>query len=127
MEEILKGKSVLVVEDEEMNWFLIKDILEIYDAECTWANVGQKAIEFVQEGKHFDAVLMDINLPHMNGFDVTRRLKEINPNLLIMAQTAFALDEEIKKCYDAGCSLHICKPYSVSELGNQLSKLLTMK
>jgi two-component system, cell cycle response regulator DivK len=126
MEEVLKGKKVLVVEDEEMNWLLIRDILDIYDAECTWAEIGQKAIDLVLQGNNYDAVLMDINMPTMNGFEVTRRLKEINPDLPIMAQTAFAMDEEIRKCYEAGCSLHICKPYSVSELGNQLSKLFNL-
>lgn len=123
MNDILKGKRILVVEDEEMNWHLIRDILEIYDAECTWADLGQKAIDLVTEGNEYDAVLMDINMPFMNGFEATRKLKEIKPLLPVMAQTAFALDEEIRKCYDAGCNLHICKPYSVSELSNQLSKL----
>jgi two-component system, cell cycle response regulator DivK len=126
MNDILKGKRILVVEDEEMNWYLIRDILEIYDAECIWAEFGQKAIDLVSEGEEFDAVLMDINMPRMNGFDATRKLKAIKPQLPVMAQTAFALDDEIKKCYDAGCNLHICKPYSVSDLSNQLSKLLSM-
>jgi two-component system, cell cycle response regulator DivK len=125
MNDILKGKRILVVEDEEMNWLLIRDILEIYDAECTWAEFGQKAIDLVSSGINFDAVLMDINMPNMNGFEATRRLKELNPNLPVMAQTAFALDDEIRKCYDAGCNLHICKPFSVSDLSNHLTKLLS--
>lgn len=126
MSDILKGKHILVVEDEELNWLLIKDILDIYEADCSWAEVGNKAINMIKEGSNFDAVLMDINMPNMNGYEVTRQIKELNPNLLIMAQTAYALDEEIKKCYEAGCDYHICKPYSVSELGDHLTKLLSL-
>jgi two-component system, cell cycle response regulator DivK len=126
MEEILKGKKILVVEDQEMNWFLLEDILEIFKMEATWADFGPKAIDIISRGDKFDAILMDINLPIMDGFEVTRRIKEINPNIPIMAQTAFALDDEIEKCYEAGCSLHICKPFSVTELRNQLIKLFSL-
>jgi CheY-like chemotaxis protein len=126
MNDVLKGKRILVVEDEEMNWFLIRDILDIFDIETTWADIGQKAIDLISENNNFDAVLMDINLPIMNGFEVTRRIKKINPKLPVMAQTAFAHNDDIKKCYEAGCCLHICKPFSVSELSNQLTKLFTM-
>lgn len=126
MNEILKGKRILVVEDEEMNWHLIRDILEIYDAECTWAEYGQKAIDLVTQGNIYDAVLMDINMPNMNGFEATRILKEIKPDLPIMVQTAFAMEEEIRKCYESGCNLHICKPYSVADLSNQLTRLFQL-
>ena len=116
MENILKGKQILVVEDEEINWFLIRDILNSYQAITTWAEVGQKAIDLVEGGAYFDAVLMDINLPSMDGLEVTRRILKLRPEMPVIAQTAFALKEEIELCYQAGCVGHVCKPFTIQEL-----------
>ena len=100
MENILKGKQILVVEDEEINWFLIRDILNSYQAITTWAEVGQKAIDLVEGGAYFDAVLMDINLPSMDGLEVTRRILKLRPEMPVIAQTAFALKEEIDSFHE---------------------------
>lgn len=116
MENILKGKQFLVVEDEEINWFLIRDILHSYQALSTWAEVGLKAIDLIEGGAYFDAVLMDINLPSMDGLEVTRRILQLRPDMPIIAQTAFALNEEIEMCYKAGCVGHVCKPFTIQEL-----------
>jgi two-component system cell cycle response regulator DivK len=124
MDNFLKGKSILVVEDEETNWFLIRDILENFQAITTWAEIGQKAIDMIRSGEKFDAVLMDINLPSMDGFEVTRKIKQLRPEIPVVAQTAFALDSEIASCYQAGCSAHVLKPFTMAELTESLRKVL---
>ena len=124
MDTFLKGKSILVVEDEETNWFLIRDILETYQALTTWAELGAKAIDLIKSGENFDAVLMDINLPSMDGLEVSRNIKKIRPDIPIIAQTAYARDSEIKNCYAAGCSGHVIKPFTIAELITALRKVI---
>lgn len=124
MNDVLKGKQILVVEDEETNWFLIRDILEEHGAILTWAEIGQKAIDLIKKGNDFDAILMDIHLPAIDGLQVTREIHKIHPEIPIIAQTAFALDEEIQKAYDAGCCNHVIKPFTIAELIAALHKVL---
>jgi CheY-like chemotaxis protein len=127
MDNLLKGKRILVVEDEESNWFLIRDILDCYQILATWAEVGQKAIDMIIEGEYFDAILMDIHLPSMDGIEVTRRIKSIRKDLPIIAQTAFTLNSEIERCYNAGCDAHVCKPFTIDDLYSVLNKVLIVE
>ena len=124
MNNALKGKRILVVEDEESNWFLIRDILECCQVLTTWAEVGQKAIDMIKTGEYFDAILMDIHLPSMDGYEVTKKIKSLRKDLPIIAQTAFTLNSEIEKCYKAGCDAHLCKPFTMNDLTEVLSKVL---
>ncbi len=124
MEQLLKNKRILVVEDEETNWFLLRDILEGYSAKVVWAEIGQRAIDMISEGQHFDLILMDIHLPTIDGLEVTEKIKSIQPDIPIIAQTAFALDNEIQNCYDAGCDGHVLKPFSIPELSAAIKKVL---
>ena len=124
MYSFLKGKSILVVEDEETNWFLLRDILESFQSRTTWAEIGPKAIDLIKSGAKFDAILMDINLPAMDGLEVTRNIKRLRPEIPIVAQTAFALNSEIENCYQAGCSAHVIKPFTIAELIEALRKVL---
>jgi two-component system cell cycle response regulator DivK len=124
METFLKGKRILVVEDEEVNFFLLRDILEVSQAVVTWAEIGQKAIDMIHNGEYFDLILMDIHLPAMDGLEVTRKVKAMHPNIPIIAQTAFALDEEVENCYEAGCDAVVIKPFTIKELTTAIRKVL---
>jgi CheY-like chemotaxis protein len=124
MEQLLKNKKILVVEDEETNWFLLRDILEGFSAKVFWAEIGQRAIDMVSEGEKFDLILMDIHLPAMDGLEVTEKIKSLNQDIPIIAQTAFALDTEIQNCYDAGCDGVVLKPFSIPELSGVIKKVL---
>ena len=125
MKKILKGKKILVVEDEEINWFLIRDILEESEVELTWAEIGHKALDLIQNGNKYDLVLMDINLPSLDGLEVTRQILKMQPDLPVVAQTAYALDEEIKNAYQAGCCGHILKPFTIEELQDAVLKVFS--
>jgi len=68
---------------------------------------------------------MDIRLPDINGYEVTRHIKKLNSNIPIIAQTAFAMEEDIRKCMEAGCDEYISKPIDRDLLFNKINKLFT--
>jgi CheY-like chemotaxis protein len=125
MENILKGKRILIVEDEEANYFLLREILEDYQAIIFWAEIGQQAVDMIHNGEYFDLVLMDIHLPAMDGLETTRRIKAFHPNIPILAQTAFALDSEIENCLKAGCDGVVLKPFTQKELLSAIEKVIS--
>jgi PAS domain S-box-containing protein len=106
----LKGHKVLVVEDVESNFELLKVILETWGMTVLRAIEGQQAIEMCQQTHDLSLVLMDIQLPGINGFDATRAIKKLFPQLPIIAQTAFAMSDEKDACMMAGCDGYIAKP-----------------
>ena len=110
------GKKILVVEDEEVNWMLIKDIFEDTSARLFWAKIGQEAIDLIASGEEFDLVLMDMKLPLKDGFQTTTEIREINSDIPIIAQTAYAMPEERKRCLEVGCDYYISKPIEIDEL-----------
>lgn len=126
MDEIynFSGKKILVVDDEEINWLLIKDVFEDTLANLTWARVGQEAIDLVASGEHYDLILMDMKMPILNGFDTTMEIKKINKNIPVIAQTAYAMSDEKIKCLEAGCIDYLSKPIEISALLNMVNKHL---
>jgi two-component system, cell cycle response regulator DivK len=127
METLLKGKRILIVEDEEINYFLLRDILEIYQAIVTWAEMGQQAVDMIKNGDYFDLILMDINLPTMDGLETTQKIKALHPNIPVIAQTAFAQDSEVENCYQAGCDGVVLKPFTQKELFAAIQKVFSDK
>ncbi len=119
----LKGAHILLVEDEIINQEITLAQLSSADMTITVANNGSEAISAV--GKNdFDCILMDIQMPGMNGYDVTRKIRQ-DPRLTglpIIAMTAHAMKEEIEKCLDAGMNDHITKPVDESILFSKLAK-----
>ena len=126
MEEIdnFQGKKFLIVDDEELNWLMIKDALEDTRATLTWARVGQEAVDLVAAGEHYDLILMDMKMPVLDGFETTILIKKINPKIPVIAQTAYAMPDEILKCMEAGCNDHLSKPVSLEELLRTIKKYL---
>jgi signal transduction histidine kinase/CheY-like chemotaxis protein len=104
---------VLVAEDDNMNYALIKNILSKLDIDLKRAMNGSEAVEFCSSG-HVDLVLMDIRMPVMDGYTATRLIKEINPGLTIIAQTAYTDDREV--AIGNGCNDFIAKPFGKQEL-----------
>lgn len=104
------GKKILIVEDDEANTILIKELLDNTKATCFFAANAQQGLKFLKENGKIDIVLMDIQLPDINGFELTSRFKEIDPNLIIIAQTAYAAETDKKKALNAGCIGFLAKP-----------------
>ncbi len=122
--EILNGKTIMVVDDEEFNWLLFKSTLDDIRADFVWARVAQEAIDIVASGRRIDLVLMDIKMPYKDGYQATREIKTLNTALPVIAQTAYASAEEMQKCRDAGCDDYITKPIDFDELRRKMAKVL---
>lgn len=120
----LKGKNVLVVEDVDSNFDLLKIILESLGMNVIRAIEGHRAIQICEETEQLDLVLMDIQLPGMNGYEATRVIKQIRPELPVIAQTAFAMTNEKDACLEAGCDGYIAKPIKSQLLIPVLQQIL---
>jgi CheY-like chemotaxis protein len=103
-------KKLLVAEDNDSNYILMTYILKkAYQYER--AKNGLEAVEMVEKGE-YDLVLMDIKMPVMGGLEATKKIKEIRPELPIIAVTANAFDSDRQAAFDAGCDDFLSKPIS---------------
>ena len=117
-------KTILVAEDEELNYKVIETALRRTQVNIIRAKDGRQAIEFCQAFNKIDLVLMDIQMPEINGFDATRMIKKFRQDLPIIAQTAYALSGEKEKCIEAGCDDYLAKPLIIDDLLSKMSSYL---
>jgi two-component system cell cycle response regulator DivK len=118
-------KTILVVEDLPHNYELIEQILQPSGAKIKWARNGLEAIEYCTETNNpVDLVLMDINLPVVNGYVAIKKIKNARPSLPIITQTAYAFDGEREKSFDAGCDDYLEKPIKANLLLQTIAKFL---
>lgn len=111
------AKTILVAEDTESNYFFIEAFLERTNVNLLWAQDGREAIELFREhGENISLILMDIMMPEIDGFDATREIKKMDPNVPIIAQTALALPDDEDKCYEVGCDYVLVKPINSEDL-----------
>jgi len=124
----LDGMKILLVDDEEFNRIVAKDTLEfsIPNIEVDIAENGRIAYEKIRD-HYYDLVLMDVNMPEMNGYETTIKVRKELPgkNVKIMAMTAGATKKEQEKCYEAGMDDFISKPFNPDELFEKMSKLIS--
>ena len=113
--------TVLIVEDDIINYKVLGGMLRNTKVSIIHSDNGVKAIEQVRLNPKIDLVLMDIQLPEMNGLEATSKILEINPTLPIIAQTT----NEREKCLEAGCIDYIPKPIDMNVLVNKMSKFLS--
>ncbi|MDA3953985.1 MAG: PAS domain-containing protein [Bacteroidales bacterium] len=106
----LENSNILIVEDDEDNLDFLRRLLVKHGANVLLAKSGEEAIDVVKSNKQINVVLMDIRLPDMDGFETTQKIKEINPNLPIIAQTAYAMFNDKDKCLEKGCDDYVSKP-----------------
>jgi two-component system sensor histidine kinase EvgS len=104
------NKVVLVVEDNAISFKLISAVLKQVKANVVHASNGRMAIEACSSNKHFDLVLMDVQMPEVDGLEATRRIKKIRPGLPVVATTANTYDENAEACREAGCDAFLTKP-----------------
>ncbi|NJK95168.1 MAG: response regulator [Bacteroidales bacterium] len=110
------GKKLLVVDDEELNWTFIRDLMKPTQAQLIWAKNGQEAVDICQEDTKIDLVLMDFRMPVMNGFEATRAIRSFDTNIPIIALTAYAQEEEKELILHAGCNAYLSKPVRNEQL-----------
>jgi len=119
-----QSKSLLIAEDENSNYELMKATLQSTGIKLIRAVNGEEAVEMVQNNAAIDLVLMDIRMPKINGYDATRQIKSIRKDLPVLATTAYAMTEDEDKSLKAGCDMYISKPISPIKLLEILSDYL---
>lgn len=125
----LTGKHILLVEDNDLNAEIAQTLLEDKGIKVTWAKDGLEAVMMVKENAVdcFDCILMDIQMPRMNGFEackVIRSLPDDRNKIPIIALTANAFEENRKDCLDAGMSEHVSKPIKIQSLLQTIGSVL---
>jgi CheY-like chemotaxis protein len=116
----LSDKKILVVEDDEMNYLYLSQIFKLTKGEITRAKNGKEALEYAQHNV-YDVILMDIQLPDINGNIVTRKIRSFNKNTPIIAQTASRTPDETDESLEAGCSEILVKPFTIDDLSRVLT------
>ncbi|HZL08429.1 MAG TPA: response regulator [Prolixibacteraceae bacterium] len=121
-----EGKTVLIVEDNEPSNIYFEAALRKTKAKLIWAKNGLDAVENVKRNKQVDLILMDINMPKMDGIEATRIIKSLFPEIIIVVQTAFILSGEERMCQEAGCDEFITKPIRLKHLLDTINRYLSV-
>ncbi|MEQ9365887.1 MAG: response regulator, partial [Leptospirales bacterium] len=123
---VLRGARVLLVEDNELNLQVASEILESRGVWLTCARDGSEALDLIDSESAFDAVLMDVQMPVLDGYEATRRLREkpAGKNLPVIAMTATAMKDDIRRAMEAGMDAHIAKPIHPDRLLRVLSDFI---
>jgi len=119
-----KNKKILVVEDEFSNFQYLKEVLEPTQIGIVHITNGRDAVDYCLKNTDIDLILMDVKLPILNGIDATKLIRAAGIVTPIIAQTAFAMADDIEKCKNAGCSSYLAKPIKPSELLKVINKLI---
>lgn len=131
--ESLRGRTILLVEDHPMNQMIARRILQNNGAKVVTVDNGKAAVDYLSEQKsaEIDAVLMDIRMPIMDGLTATRLIRELPDsrmkNIPIIAMTANAFEEDVKKALGAGMNFHLAKPIEPALLLRVLQEYMEMK
>ena len=110
-----ENKTVLIAEDTEMNYLFLAEALKPTNVKLIRAKDGEEAIELFKQNPQIDLILMDINMPKLDGFETTRQIKEMNKAVPIIAQTALNIEDAREKSEEVGCDDFILKPIKLNQ------------
>lgn len=114
--------KILIAEDDYISYLYISSILKSRETELIHAKTGIEAIELCKKHPDIDIILMDIKMPLLDGYKATKKIREFNKEVKIIAQTAYALVGDREKAIDAGCNDYITKPINKEILFQLLDK-----
>ncbi len=120
----INGLKILIAEDDAASEALLSIAVEDISNEIISAKTGFEAIEKIKNNPDIDVILMDIQMPEMNGYEATRQIRTFNKNVFIIAQTAFGLTGDKEKAVAAGCNDYISKPIKIDQLIEKIEKLV---
>ena len=126
----LTGRRLLVAEDNELNWEILKELLSDAGMVLDWAENGKICLEKFQQSEpgYYSAILMDVRMPVMDGYETTKAIRGLlRPDALsvpIIAMTADAFSEDVKRCLDSGMNAHTAKPINLEETISLLKRLI---
>ena len=123
--EHFKSLKILIAEDDYFSVEFLKAILSPLASELIIAGTGVEAVKFCKDISDIDLIMMDIKMPAMDGLEATRKIREFNKNIPIIAQTAFALQGDREKALEAGCNDYLTKPVKAEELRSKIIQAIS--
>ncbi len=124
--EIERPNTILIAEDQENNFLLLKELLSQPNVMIIHARNGREAIALCKTNPDINLVLMDIKMPELDGHSAALQIKEIRPGLPVIAQSAYALENEISKYKDKAFDDYLTKPIKYEELVNKIKKYISI-
>ncbi len=124
--QLSQNVKILVAEDDEINYLYIKELLNLSNVNIVWARNGSEAVELFKSDPGFDLVLMDLKMPVLNGYDATQKIRFINPDIPVIAVTAFSFKEDIERATLANFSAYVVKPVDKNELILKINSVLKL-
>ena len=115
---------ILIAEDVESNFLYLNAVLTRMHAKIFWAKNGREAIDIFNQEKKIDLILMDLQMPEMNGYEATRIIKNEDPSIPVIAQTAYAMSDDREKALEAGCDDYLAKPIKSKDLVDIVEKYI---
>ena len=117
-----KERTILIAEDIEFSFLYMEAVLRRTGVKILWAQNGREAIDHVNANQDIDLILMDMHMPVVSGYEATEIISKLRPWVPIIAQTAFVLPDDVKKCYASGCTGYLSKPIRKEQLLHTLSE-----
>ncbi len=124
------GHRVLVAEDNEINWEILKELLSDIGLELEWAENGEICSQMFEKSEpgYYELIFMDVRMPVMNGYEATEAIRNMEredaKEIPIIAMTADAFSEDIKRCLDSGMNAHTAKPINIEEVMSLLREFI---
>ena len=119
-----ENKKILIAEDEEFNFLILHDLLKETKINITRAENGQEVLSILENDSSFNLILLDIQMPHISGYELFKIIKTKHPKIPIFAQTAYVMQEDIDKMNNIGFDSIITKPIDFEKFFNSLDKVL---
>jgi len=119
-----KKFKILIADDDNISVILLINYLKSINADFIIARNGQEALDLFNQNPNLDLILMDIKMPMLDGLEVTRQIKSNDPNIKIIAETAFAMADDERKAIEVGCDAYITKPFNAERLITMVKDLL---
>lgn len=119
-----KNLKILITEDDEASHFLLSLILGDISQDIIHARTGLEAVELCRHNPDIGLILMDVKMPIYSGFQATQHIREFNKDVIIIAQTAYALSGDKENAISAGCNDYLSKPIMKDKLLSTIKKYL---
>ena len=118
------NKTILIAEDEDSNYMYLEAVLQRTGAKIIWARDGEEAINACKDNKAIDVILMDLQMPKINGYEALEAIKGISPEIPQIAQTAFAMADDERRAMEAGFDAYMSKPIRKNMLLETIARFL---
>jgi CheY-like chemotaxis protein len=119
-----KNLKILIAEDDETSEMLLTVLVKAFSKDVLIARTGTEAIEIYRNNPDIDLILMDIQMPEMNGYEATRQIRKLSEHVIIIAQTAYGILGDWEKAKESGCDDYISKPITSHILSDLMHKYL---